>query len=84
MSHADAGFVHSDHRAGLEVITTLFEHPDQKVCRLLGLQPFDADANHGRPRGARKRHCAWRAEDCRPRRQPWVREPSLNPVPYRR
>ena len=55
MSYADAGFGHSDHCAGPEVITTLFEHTGQEIRERFGLQPIDADANHGRPRRARKR-----------------------------
>ena len=49
------GFGHSDHCAGPEVITTLFEHTGREIRERFGLQPIDADANHGRPRRAQKR-----------------------------
>ena len=54
MSYPNAGFSYGDHRAGFELITTLFQHADQKIRELFGFQPFDADANHRRPRRARK------------------------------
>jgi len=54
MSYADAGFSYGDHGAGFEVLTTLFQHADQKIRELFGLQPLDADANHGGPRRARQ------------------------------
>ena len=54
MSYADAGFSYGDHGAGFEVLTTLFQHADQKIRELFRFQPFDADANHRRPRRARK------------------------------
>ena len=54
MSYADAGSSHGDHGAGFKVLTTLFQHVDQKIRELFGFQPFDADANHGGPRRARK------------------------------
>ncbi len=52
MSYADAGFSYGDHGAVFEVLTTLFQHADQKIRELFGFQPFDADANHGGPRCA--------------------------------
>ncbi len=55
MTEPHAGFGGGDHGPRAKVILALLDDAHEKFRQLAGLQTFDPDADHRRPRRARKR-----------------------------